>query len=129
MKQGKINVAFSKVCEMYRIKGLPFTLSRDLFVLKGKLQPYVEHYSEQEYNLLSDRNALNPDGSTRNDMPQNEVIAINKELNDMRQSEVEWKNKPLTIRLNAELTDKLGVTGELMEQLDGIILFEMEVAE
>ena len=124
MKQGKINTAFGIVCDFYRIKGLPYALSRDLFLLKKKIEPYFEHYSEQEFNLLSERNALNPDGTIRRDVPQEEVTAINKELNDMRSTEVEWKEEPLTVKLTSWLTEKLGVTGELIEQLDGIICFE-----
>ena len=124
MTQGKINVAFNIVCNLYRIKGLQYTLSRDLFMLKKRLEPFVEHYTEQEHNLLADRNALNPDGTIRQDMPQDEVIAINMKLFDMRATEVEWKEEPLMIRLTNELADKLGVTGELMEQLDGIVTFE-----
>lgn len=124
MTQGKINVAFNIVCNLYRIKGLQYTLSRDLFMLKKRLEPFVEHYTEQEHNLLADRNALNADGTIRQDMPQDEVIAINMELFDMRATEVEWKEEPLMIRLTNELADKLGVTGELMEQLDGIVTFE-----
>lgn len=124
MTQGKINVAFSKICELYRIKGLPFSLSSRLFNMKKRLEPFVEHYTEQEHNLLADRNALNADGTIRQDVPQDEVIAINMELFDMRATEVEWKGEPLTIQLTDELADKLGVTGELMEQLDGIVTFE-----
>ena len=124
MTQGKINVAFSKICELYRIKGLPFSLSSRLFNMKKRLEPFVEHYTEQEHNLLADRNALNPDGTIRQDVPQDEVIAINMELFNMRATEVEWKGEPLTIQLTDELADKLGVTGELMEQLDGIVTFE-----
>ena len=124
MTQGKINVAFSIVCNLYRIKGLQYTLSRDLFLLKKKLEPFVEHYTEQEHNLLVDRDALNPDGTIRQDMPQDDVIDINMELFDMRATRVEWEEEPLKIRLTDELADKLGVTGELMEQLDGIITFE-----
>ena len=124
MTQGKINVAFSKLCELYRIKGLPFSLSSRLFNMKKRLEPFVEHYTEQEHNLLADRNALNADGTIRQDMPQDEVIAINMELFDMRATEVEWNGEPLTIQLTDELADKLGVTGELMEQLDGIVTVE-----
>ena len=124
MTQGKINVAFTIVCNLYRIKGLQYMLSRDLFLLKKKLEPFVEHYTEQEHNLLVDRDALNPDGTIRQDMPQDEVIDINMELFDMRATEVEWNEEPLTIQLTDELADKLGVTGELMEQLDGIVTFE-----
>ena len=124
MKQGKINVAFGKVCDMYRIKDLPFTLSRQLFMLKKMLEPFVEHYYEQEYDFLTERDALNPDGTTRTDMPPEEVADINKRLRDMRQSEIDWKEEPVKILLDADLTKKLGVTGELMDQLDGIICFE-----
>lgn len=129
MRQGKINVAFGKLCDLYRIKGLPYTLSRDLFMTKRKLQPYVEHYNEAEAELLESRDALTPTGMVRTDMPMAEVAKINKELNDMRQTEVEWKEEPLTIRLTDELTEKLGITGEIIEQLDGFVNFVEEVAE
>ena len=128
MKQGRINVAFGKVCELYRVKGLPFSLSANLFTLKKRLEPYVEHYSEQEYNLLTERNALNPDGTTRTDMPPEEVVAINKQLNEMRNTDVKY-GEPMKIMLTDALVEKLGITGELIEQMDGVICFETEGAE
>ena len=130
MKQGKINVAFREICNLYKIKGLPYTLSRNLFFLKRDIQPYVEHYNEAEEEVLEKWDAITSAGTVRTDMPMADVAKINKELDEIRATDVEYDVTPITIVLNDELTEKLGVTGELMEQLDGFVnLVEVEVEE
>ena len=129
MKQGKINVAFRVLCDLYRIKGLPFGLSSMLFNMKRRLQPYVEHYNETEAEVLEKWDALTPTGMVRTDMAAADVAKINKELDEIRSTEVEYDAKPITITLTDELTEKLGITGEIIEQLDGFVVFEMEGAE
>ena len=44
-------------------------------------------------------------------------------------TDVECNVKPITVVLTDELTEKLGITGEIIEQLDGFVVFEMEGAE
>lgn len=127
MRQGKINVAFRVLCDLYRVKGLPFSLSSMLFNQKRNLQPFVEHYNEAEAEVLEKWDAITPAGTVRTDMPMAEVAKINKELDEIRATDVEYDVTPITIVLNDELTEKLGVTGEIIEQLDGFVNFvEME---
>lgn len=127
MKQGKINVAFRVLCDLYRIKGLPFGLSSMLFNMKRRLQPFVEHYNDAEAEVLEKWNAMTPAGTVRTDMPMAEVAQINKELDDIRTTNVEYDVNPITVVLNADLTEKLGITGEIIEQLDGFVNFVEEV--
>ena len=47
MRQGKINVAFRVLCDLYRVKGLPFDLSSMLFNQKRNLQPFVQGLFER----------------------------------------------------------------------------------
>ena len=54
--------------------------------------------------------------------------AINKQLNEMRNTDVKY-GEPMKIMLTDALVEKLGITGELIEQMDGIICFETEGAE
>ena len=129
MKQGKINVAFRVLCDLYRIKGLPFGLSSMLFNQKRNLQPFVEHYNEAEAEVLEKWDAITPAGTVRTDMPMADVAKINKELDEIRATDVECNVKPITVVLTDELTEKLGITGEIIEQLDGFVVFEMEGAE
>ena len=124
MKQGKITQAYKTVFDLYRVKGLPFSLSSRLFTLKRKLQPFVEHQQEQEMELLESWKALNPDG-TMNITTEN-VNQVNDGLKSIQDAEVEWNEQPITIALNDDLTEKLGITGEIIEQVDGFIVFKEE---
>lgn len=124
MKQGKITQAYKTVFDLYRVKGLPFSLSSRLFTLKRKLQPYVEHQQEQEMELLESWKALNPDG-TLNVTSEN-VNQVNAGLQEIQTAEVEWNEQPVTILLTDELTEKLGITGEIIENVDGFIVFKEE---
>lgn len=127
MKQGKITLAYKTVFDLYRVKGLPFGLSSRLFTLKRKLQPYVEHQQEQEMELLESWKALNPDG-TMNITTEN-VNQVNAGMSEIQTAEVEWNEPPVKITLNADLTEKLDITGEIIEQVEGFIEFMEEGEE
>lgn len=124
MKQGKITQAYKTVFDLYRVKGLPFGLSSRLFTLKRKLQPFVEHQQEQEMELLESWKALNPDGTIN--VTSENVNQVNAGLQEIQTAEVEWNEQPITITLNDDLTEKLGITGETIEQVEGFIEFKEE---
>ena len=48
-----------------------------------------------------------------------------KDLIAMQNTEVECDVKPVTIELNDELCEKMGITGETIDMLDGFIEFKM----
>ncbi len=122
MKQGKITQAYKTVCGLYKAKGLPFSLSSRLFTLKRKLQPFVEHQREQEIELLESWKALNPD-NTLNITTEN-VNQVNAGMSEIANADVEWNEQPVIILLTDELTEKLGITGEIIENVDGFIEFK-----
>lgn len=122
MKQGNITTAFKAVCNLYKVKGLPFSLSSRLFTLKRKLQPFVECQQEQEMELLERWNALNPDG-TLNVTSEN-VHQVNAGLNEIQTADVDWTEPPIKITLTDDLAEKLGITGEILEKLEGFVDFE-----
>lgn len=122
MKQGKITQAYKTVFDLYRVKGLPFSLSSRLFTLKRKLQPFVEHQQEQEYALLEEWNAINPDDTLC--ITTENVNQVNAGMKKISESEVEWNEPPITITLDADLTEKLGITGAIIEQVEGFIDFK-----
>ena len=121
MKQGKITQAYKTVFDLYRVKGLPFSISSRLFTLKRKLQPFVEHQQEQEYALLEEWNAINPD-DTLNVTTEN-VNQVNAGMKDIRDADVEWDEPPVKILLTDELTENMGITGEVIDHVDGFIEF------
>ena len=126
MRQGKINVAFGVICNLYKIKGLKYSLSNKLFQMKRELQPFIEHYHEKEVEILEEWDALTPGGAVRTDMPVEDVTKINAALDAIRAADVDYDIEPITIKLTDKLTDLLGITGEVIEQLDGFVRFEME---
>lgn len=124
MMQGKITQAYKTVCNLYKAKGLPFSLSSRLFQLKRRLQPYVEHQKEQEIALLESWDAINPDGTLR--ITTENVNQVNAGMNEIASAEVEWNEQPVVICLTDELTEKLGITGEIIEDMEGFIVFKEE---
>lgn len=124
MKQGKITQAYKAVCNLYKVKGLPFSLSSRLFQLKRKLQPFVECQQEQEMELLERWDAVNPDGTLK--VSTENVNQVNAGLHEIQTAEVEWDEPPVKITLTDDLAEKMGITGEVIEQVDGFIEFEEE---
>lgn len=123
MKQARFRTALRCIEGLYDTKGLPFALSKKLFMLKREIQPHVEHEDEQRVNVLKDWNALNPD-NTLNITTEN-VNQINAAYADIAKTEVEW-GEPVVITLTEELTEKMGITGKTMEDMEGFIVFKEE---
>lgn len=122
MTQGKITVAFKTVSELYKAKGVPYMISKRLYNLKRKLQPHFEFQQEKELDLLEEWDAINPDGTLR--ITSENVNQINAKLNEIQNMEVDWQEPPVSILLNDDLAEKLGITGEVLEKLEGFVDFE-----
>ena len=123
MKQAKFRTALKCIEGLYETKGLPFAISKTLFMLKREIQPHVMHEDEQRVEVLKEWNALNPD-YTLNITTEN-VNQINAAYADIAKTEVDW-GEPVVITLTEELTEKMGITGKTMEDMEGFIRFEME---
>lgn len=122
MTQGKITVAFKTVSELYKVKGVPYIVSKRLYDLKRKLQPHFEFQKEKELDLLEEWDAINPDGTLR--ITSENVNQINAKLAEIQNMEVDWQEPPVSILLNDDLAEKLGITGEILENLEGFVNFE-----
>ena len=113
MKQKQILAAYQAVTRLYKIEGLPFCISMDLYLLKKKLDPYIELEAEKERTLLAangDNGVLTP--------------AMKRELSKILDAEVEWTEEPLLFKLGYDLLHKMNITGELLDKLDGFVIFE-----
>ena len=123
MKQGKITTAYNTIMDMYRIKGLPYDTYLDLLAKKRELQIYVDCQAEQEERIAVEiSGGMAADGTfPMNKAQQGEFF---RQLADIRDTEVKYDAKPIEIcGTETFLVDTLGVTGEVMDILDGIITF------
>lgn len=125
MKQGKITKAYDRIIELYRTKGLPYDISWSLFEVKTALQPYVDHQGEQEMRMAEENSdGMNPDGSfIMNDQQQ---AAFFRHLNEIRNTDVHFDMKPAKIVLTDDQVIMLGITGEVIDILYGIVSFEVK---
>ena len=124
MKQGKITAAYNTIVEMYRTKGLPYSLSWSLFEVKTSLQPYVDHQGEQELNMAEEfSSGMNPDGTYI--MDEKQQAAFMNQMNEIQKVDVHFDMEPVKIRLTNDQVLLLGITGEMIDILHGIVSFEV----
>ena len=120
MKQGQIIVAYKKLIDMYKIPGLDFGTSSILYNVKSRLQPYAEHQDELEITLAEEMSeGVNPDGSYK--MDQVMRTEFFRKIDDMLKAEVQYDYKTVNLNLTEEQVHILGITGETIEMLKGII--------
>lgn len=113
MKQKQISAAYQAVTQLYKIEGLPFCISMDLYLLKKKLDPYIELEAEKErvlFEASEEKGVLTPD--------------MKREIAKILESEVEWKEPPLLFKLDQVVIQKMNITGELLDKLDGFVIIE-----
>lgn len=118
MKQVKISNAYKATVKMYRMPGVPFSICNQLFMLKKKLEPYYELQGEKEEQILKENGW---DDEMIGKIPFTKEIL--KAFKEIHEAEVEWKEEPVTIIINDEIGTRLGITGEIIDQLDGFIQF------
>ena len=125
MKQGRIVSAYKTLTALYKVKGIPFGISCVLYNVKQRLEPYVECQDEQEIAMAEEiSDGMNPDGTYKMDSVQRQEFF--RRLDEIMNTEVEYDHKPVRIQLNEELVQILGITGEIVEVLDGFVIIEVD---
>lgn len=125
MKQGRITAAFKTIMMLYRCKGIPFQISVDLLKRKRELQVYVDCQTEQEERVAAEiAGGINEDGSYP--MDEEKQARFRRELAKIQEVDVNYDLEPITIKLTPKLVEVMGISGEIMDVLDGFISFEME---
>ena len=120
MKLKKIAIANKVLLRLYRVSGIPFPISCKLFMLKKKLQPFIDLQAEMENSILKEKNAIGEDGTI------NMTAEIRSKFADILDSDVEYEENQIDLPVNAEVVEKLGITGEVIDQLDGFVNFIYE---
>ena len=116
MKQEKIYVAYKLLERLNRIPGLPFSVCSKLYTVKKKLAPFYEAQVEKEQVLFEAAG-----------IDENGQVLITKELKksiaDIMKTDVDFTPKTVTIQLTPDITEKLGLTGEIIEHLENFVDF------
>lgn len=120
MKQGKIFVAYKLLERLNRIPGLPFALSCQLYMLKKSLLPYYEAQVERE-QVLFEASGIDENGQVLM------TPELKKSIADIMKTEIDFKPELVKLQITPEITEKLGITGEIIEQLEDFVQF-VEVA-
>lgn len=125
MKQGKITAAFKAILELYAKPGLPLADSRKLFLLKKDMEPLVEWQQAQE-RKAQEENSGGIDSMGAFIMTAKDRVAVAAKFKEIQETEAEWNRGPIQIRVNDALAADLGITGRMMDQLDGFVEFTEE---
>lgn len=120
MKQGKIAAAYNDIVEMYGIQGAPYDVYVILLRVKRDLQVYVDCQSEQEEKIADEiSGGMIADGTYPMNQEQQRVFMTR--IREIQKTEVSYDKTPETLFLTAEQIRLLGITGRVMDNLDGII--------
>lgn len=122
MKQAKIAIAHATIEQMYKTKGIPFNVCQKLFRIKKKLEPFVECQNEKELAVIEE-NSNGVDDKGNFIMTNEQKLTVLKLFKAIRETDVEYEEKPEIIDITDELAEKLGITGETLNNLDGFIDF------
>lgn len=114
--QGKIFAAYQELTKINKTPGMSFELCKKLFMLRIKMKPHVECQAEQEQVIL-DAAGKTPDGKV------NYTKDVVRELEKIQKSAVEWKDKPVKVEMTPAMFQRIGVTAEMLENLDGFVEF------
>ena len=114
--QESIFKAHQTLGQINKTPGLPFALCKKLFMVRIKMKPHVECEIEQQQVIL-EAAGRKPDG-TYNTNPD-----VLRELKKIQQTEVDWKDKPVKIEMTPAMFQRIGVTAEMLENLDGFVEF------
>jgi len=117
MRQGKLTAAYKTLMGLYRTPGLPFSTSQKLFLLKHKLQPYYEAQAEKQRVIL-ETSGQSPEKGQYKLTPE-----IRKAYAEILDTEVEWTDAPVEIRITDAEAKALNITGETLDIFDGLITF------
>lgn len=116
MKQANITMAYQRLGEIGRIVGLPFDVCKKLFMLRLKMKPHIDCQLERR-QVLFEASGIGEDGTVEM------TPELKKGLIEIQTAEVEWTEEPVKIEVTPELAEKLNITAEKMEYLDGFVDF------
>lgn len=116
MKQERIFVAYKLMERLNRTQGLAFALCVRLYKVKETLKPYYEAQKEKEM-VLFEAAGIDENGQVQM------TAELKKSLADIMKTEVDFTVEPVKISITQDEADKLGLTAEIIEQLDGFIEF------
>lgn len=116
MKQERIFTAYKLLEKLNRTPGLSFAVCVQMYKAKQTLAPYYEAQQERKM-VLFEAAGIDENGQV--------LITpeLKKELADIMKTEVEYSLSPVKINLTPEEISKLGLTAEIIEQLDSFIEF------
>ena len=115
MEQGKIIAAYKTLAALNRKPGLPFSVVQKLFQKKKELEPFYQMQTEQEIVIIE------ASGQTLDDYKI--TPELKKELFVLSKSDVIYDGKPVDITVTGDIAEKLGLTAEMLEYLDGFVTF------
>ena len=116
IRQANITMAYQTLGEMGRVVGLPFRMCKELFMLRLKLKPFIDCQLERR-QVLCEAAGIAEDGTVEM------TPSLKKSLFEIQNDEVEWTEEPVKIEVTPELAEKLNITAEKMEYLDGFVEF------
>ena len=116
MKQERIFVAYKLLERLNRTQGLPFGMCVQLYKVKETLKPYYEAQKEKEM-VLFEAAGIDENGNVMM------TAELKKSLADIMKTDVDFSLEPAKIYIKQEEANILGMTAEIIEQLDGFIEF------
>lgn len=119
MKQERIFVAYKLLERLNRTKGLPFGMCVQLYKAKETLRPFYEAQKEKEM-VLFEAAGIDENGNVMM------TAELKKSIADIMKTDVDFTVEPVKISITQDEANILGMTAEIIEQLNGFIEF-MEV--
>lgn len=116
MKQERIFVAYKLLERLNKTKGLPFGMCVQLYKVKETLKPYYEAQQEKQM-VLYEAAGIDENGQVT------VTPELKNSLADIMKTEVDYNLEPAKIYIKQEEANILGMTAEIIEQLDGFIEF------
>lgn len=117
MKQERIITAYKLLEKLNKTPGLPFGVCYKLFAAKKALSPFCEAQAEKE-KVLFEAAGIDENGNVKN------TPELRRALADILKTDVDFKEEPVKVELDAEGFRLLGITAEIIEQLEGFVEFE-----
>ena len=116
MKQERIFMAYKLLERLNKTKGLPFGMCVQLYKVKETLRPFYEAQQEKQM-VLYEAAGIDEHGQVT------VTPELKKNLADILKTEVDFSLAPVKINITQDEANCLGMTAEIIEQLDGFIEF------
>ena len=116
MRQEKIMLAYKQLEKLNKIPGLPFGVCSKLYMVKKSIAPFIEAQKEKE-QVLFEAAGIDDNGNVQNTRELRAALA------DILKTEVDCDIQPIQIQITPDITEKVGMTGEIIEHLEGFVEF------